>query len=194
MRHPVRSTRSGRALASLTTSMALEALSATVSWILIFQSWMRESTISKHAFTTLGRRQHVRRSEPGSAEIALEHERDLALGARLDQASHRHRAAVVDEHLRSQVAEVGLVHPERLLDDLARHADLLADVLDALALELACDDGELNAIRVVDGDRRLAVRERRDREAPSQRPVELVAVCVDLVGIHGLPQPNSAGQ
>ena len=181
-------------MASLTTSMALEALSATVSWILIFQSWMRESTISKHAF-----RQSVAASTCGGVSPGPWRSR-LSTNAISPSARgwikrpDRHRAAVVHQHLRGQVAEIGLVDAERLLHDLARHADLLADVLDALALELARDDGELDAIGVVDGDRRLALRERGDREAPPQRPVELFAVRVDLVRIHALSQPKRAGQ
>ena len=86
----------------------------------------------------LGRREHVGRREPGPAEIALRARRRSrprrAAGSGVRSAPRRRRRS---EHLRSQVAEVGLVDAEHVLHDLARHADLLADVLDALALELA---------------------------------------------------------
>jgi hypothetical protein len=83
------------------------------------------------------------------------------------------------------VSEVRLIDGQHLLHDLARHADLLADVPDALALELTPDDCELDAIGVVDRDRRLAVRERSDHEALAERAVELFAVVLDQVWSHG---------
>jgi hypothetical protein len=47
----VRSTSRTSTRRSPSTNTPQLALSATVSWILIFQSWMRESTISKQAIT-----------------------------------------------------------------------------------------------------------------------------------------------
>src|SRR5262249_3814659 len=88
----------------------------------------------------IGRRQYIRRGEAGAAEVPLQNEGDLALRARLEEAVGGHGVAVAKPHLRGEVAEVGLIDAERLLHDLARHADLLADVPNALARELPCHD------------------------------------------------------
>ena len=84
------------------------------------------------------------------------------------------------------MTEVRLVDAEHLLHDHARHADLLADVPHALTRELPRHDRELDVVCVVDRDLRLPLGERCDREALAERPVELVAVLLDLHGLHSL--------
>jgi hypothetical protein len=60
----------------------------------------------------------------GEVEVVPQSERDLGLHPRLHEAPHRDRVVGGDVHLVEEVAEVGLVDPELVLDGLRRRADL----------------------------------------------------------------------
>ncbi len=187
MRQPSRSTRAGESRGRRSPPACRdEALSATVSWILIFQSRMRESTISKHGLDAIGRREHVGRREARATRSRFSTNAISPSARGWIRRSVGTAPPSRSQHLGGQVAEVRLVDAEHLLHGLARHADLLADVRTPSRSSLPRDDRELDAVGVLDRDLRLALGERRDREALAQRPVELVAVGSILSGVHGL--------
>ena len=118
----------GSTSASPSTNTPQDALSATVSWIFIFQSRMRESTISKQAITPSVAASDIGVGDTRAHEVPLEHERDLSLGARLDQ----HIAGRADRRRCGrpsvgQITEIGLVNVEHGLHRLAGDTDFLAD-------------------------------------------------------------------
>jgi len=110
-------------------------------------------------------------------------EGDFGLGLGRNHRRGDDRLALVVDHVRQQLAEIGLVDLEHVHDDLAGHADLLADHGVAV-VELALDHAQLDVVGILDGDVAFAVGQRGDRGEGLERGVQLVAVVIDLVLVH----------
>ena len=159
-----------------------EALSATVSWILIFQSLMRESTISKQGITQSVARSTSAAVTPGPIRSRLSTNATSASARGAIMVSVR-----IGSPSLNTIPEV--ICPksgwfcEHVHHHLAGDADLLAD--HGLAgVEPALDHAQLDLVGVLDGDRGLAIGQRIDRLALHQRLVQLVAVLFNLFFIH----------
>ena len=88
-----------------------EALSATVSTSLIFQSATRLSTISIAGITPAMAASAVPVVTPGPGEVAAHDEGHLGLDARLHQRGEVHLVAVLDDHLSVSTPKSGSSTP-----------------------------------------------------------------------------------
>ncbi len=73
---------------SPSTNTPHEALSATVSWILIFQSWDARIDDLEAGHDAFGGGEHIGRGHARALQVFLEQEGDLALGLGLDERVH----------------------------------------------------------------------------------------------------------
>ena len=64
-----------------------------------------------------GGSQHIGHAHAGPRQVVLEHEGNLALGARLDQRACVDGLALVDDHRIGQHAEIGLMHAQHVQSD-----------------------------------------------------------------------------
>ena len=150
----------------------------------IFQSRMRESTISKH-----GMMHSVAAST--SASVMFGPTRSLfrrkAISASARGAIRLPATGIAapfgEVHAIGQEAEVRLAHVQHVLHRLGGHADLLADHLLAVG-EAALEEAQRDVVRIVDGDRRLALGQRRQHRLRAQRRVELIAEAFDRCLVH----------
>ena len=139
-----------------------DALSATVSTSLIFQSATRESTIS-----TAGNAPAIARNAdavfapgPSRSRSMMKAISASTRGCTSLQIDH---VAVLDEHAVQQHAVVGFVDTEQFLHRLRRQSDLAA--ADALAvLDPPVDVHRLDRIGVLDGQIRMLIGKRRYRD------------------------------
>ncbi|MNO46689.1 hypothetical protein D3C76_369790 [compost metagenome] len=118
-------------------------------------------------------------------QVFTEDEGDFAFGARLDQPVLRQAdiAGVFDVHGVGQKTEVRLMHIEHFLHRPAGNADLLAH--HPLAQRFAApQEGQGDAVGVIQRDVRVAAGQRGQGLAAAQGVEQLVTERCDQMGVH----------
>ena len=114
-------------------------------------------------------------------EVLAEHERDLGLGARLQEALDAEAAAGRDHHLVEEHAEVRLIDLQPLLDRVARQADLVSNDTRAVLALAAPDVDALNLVGVSDAQRGRPLGGRRARASALPAPRAAASACASSV-------------